>query len=50
MKDKQQTNMEAKTQKNETKLGKGILHKRNKEQKHTRFKLEFLGMSIHVHA
>ena len=34
MKDKQQTNMEAKTQKNETKLGKDILHKRNKEQKH----------------
>ena len=31
MKDKQQTNMEAETQKHETKPGKGILQKRNKE-------------------
>ena len=31
MKDKQQTNMEAETQKHESKLDKGILHKRNKE-------------------
>ena len=31
MKDKQQKNMEVETQKHETKPGKGILHKRNKE-------------------
>ena len=33
MKDKQQTNMEAETQKHETKPDRGILHKRNKETK-----------------